>query len=174
MENASKALVIAGGMLLAIMIVGLLVWGYTNISKYRQSQVESQAREQISEFNKKFETYNKKTVRGYQMISLANLARDINERYSEDDGYQNVTIIMKMKEGEILAEATTNEKVQETRYRDYYDMGKYVENIYEGLNSNNKNYFKELYFECEDVQYDSLNSRVTRMVFTQVGVKAST
>lgn len=173
MENASKALIIAGGMLLAMMIVGLLVWGYKNISEYRKSQVEIEAMEQITEFNKKFETYNKKTVRGYQMISLANLARDINERYS-DEGYQNVSIIMKMKEGQIPPGATANEKVQDNRYRDYYDMAKYVENIYEKLNSNNKNQFKELYFECEDVQYDTLNGRVTRMVFTQVGVRAST
>lgn len=173
MENASKALVIAGGMLLAMIIVGLLVWGYQNISEYRKRQLQSEEREQIVEFNQKFETYNKKAVRGYQIISLANLARDINERYA-DDGYKNVSIIIKMKEGKIPPGATENEKVQETAYSKYYDMGKYVQNIYESLNSNSKNQFKEFYFECEDVQYDSQNGRVTRMVFTQVEVKAST
>ena len=32
MENASKALIIAGGMLIAMLIVGLLVWGFGRIA----------------------------------------------------------------------------------------------------------------------------------------------
>ena len=35
MENASKALIIAGGMLIAMMIMGLLVVGYKKISESR-------------------------------------------------------------------------------------------------------------------------------------------
>ena len=38
MENASKALIIAGGMLIAMLIVGLLVWGFTSISRSQTSK----------------------------------------------------------------------------------------------------------------------------------------
>ena len=37
MENATKALIIAGGMLLAMMIVGLLVWGYGILLRNQKS-----------------------------------------------------------------------------------------------------------------------------------------
>ena len=98
MENATKALIIAGGMLLAMMIVGLLVWGYGILSQNQKSKISAEEIEQITEFNLKFEAYNKGSVRGYQMISLANLAQDVNSRYSEEDGYYKVDIIAKVKE----------------------------------------------------------------------------
>ena len=71
----------------------------------------------------------------------------------------------------------------------YYDMVNYVEEIYEKKlknesNSNNRNEFKQMYFECTDViydnEYDNMTGRngngvgrVKRMVFEQVNVKYS-
>ena len=183
MENATKALIIAGGMLLAMLIVGLLVWGYTNLSSYRNTQVEAEALEQITEFNSVFEAYNRRSVRGYQMISLANLARDYNTRYREEDGYTPVEIIMKMDTGSHLPTSTETTQQPKMVYGDYYDMIQYVEVIYEAMkkegNSNNRNMFKEMYFECTaviyDNEYDSRTGsnpnglgRVRRMEFEQV------
>lgn len=172
MENASKAFIIAGGMLIAMLIVGLLVWGYTNISSYRKSQIESEEMEQVLEFNKKFEAYNKATVRGYQMISLSNLANDVNKRFEEEE-YKKVEIHAIMSEDALLPGATSSERVPSTNY---YDMVKYVNNIYSSgiLNSNQKNEFKQLYFECTNVEYDRNNNRVIKMEYKQVKVKAST
>lgn len=188
MENATKALIIAGGMLLAMMIVGLLVWGYTNLSETRQAQVDAEELEQLAEFNQRFEAYNKGSVRGYQMISLANLADDFNSKYSEEDGYEKVEIIATMKDGAVLPDATPSQRYANDR--SYYDMIKYVKEIYEqhlknSPDSNKRNQFKELYFECTKVvydnEYDSMTrktgtgtGRVKRMEFTQVGVAAST
>ena len=44
MENATKALIIAGGMLIAMLIVGLLTWGYTQLRSLRQTNVEEEER----------------------------------------------------------------------------------------------------------------------------------
>ena len=187
MENASRALIIAGGMLLAMLIVGLLVWGYNNISSSQRANAQAEELEQITEFNLKFEAYNKGSVRGYQMISLANLARDYNTRYSEEDGYYEAEIIAKLSEGAVLPEATNTQKYKNDS--SYYDMVNYVEEIYEKKlknesNSNNRNEFKQMYFECTDViydnEYDNMTGRngngvgrVKRMVFEQVNVKYS-
>ncbi len=38
MENASKALIMAGGMLLAILIVSLLIYAWSLFSEYQASQ----------------------------------------------------------------------------------------------------------------------------------------
>ena len=50
MENATKALIIAGGMLLAMMIVGLLVWGYGILSQNQKSKISAEEIEQITLF----------------------------------------------------------------------------------------------------------------------------
>ena len=92
MENATKALIIAGGMLIAMLIIGLLTWGYTQLRSMQQSDVTEEERQQIVEFNERFEAYNKKVVRGYQMISLSNLVLDTNSRYTEEEGYMPVEI----------------------------------------------------------------------------------
>ena len=187
MENASKALIMAGGMLIAMLIVGLLVWGYNNISDYQRTNAETEELEDIREFNLKLEAYNRGSVRGYQMISLANLARDYNSKYSEDDGYYKVEIIAKLSEGATLPAATTSEKYDNDT--NYYDMVKYIQDIYETTlknetNSNRRNEFKQLYFECTDVIYDNEKDpitgetghglgRVKRMEFEQVKVDYS-
>ena len=180
MENASKALIIAGGMLIAMLVVSLLVWGFSSLSEFQREKAAVVEREQILEFNKKFEAYNKSTVRGYQIISLSNLASDINARYEEDiTGYKPVQIRAIMDEEINLPEVTTNERVPGTKY---YDMVKYVTNIYDAnkLDVNQKNEFKQYFFECTDVIYDNDTGegqgtgRVVRMLFKQVKVKAST
>ena len=155
MENATKALIIAGGMLIAMLIVGLLTWGYTQLRSLQQRNVEEEERQQIVDFNERFEAYNKKVVRGYQMISLANLVYDTNTRFAEDDGYENVTIIVN---------GLSSEDAEEE------DLVNYIQTYYDTMTSNEKNALKQLYFECKGVEYDSRNSRVVKMTFDRVNV----
>ena len=156
MENATKALIIAGGMLIAMLIVGLLTWGYTQIRSLQQENVTEEERQQIVEFNERFEAYNKKVVRGYQMISLANLVYDTNTRYTYDNGYSPVTIIV-----DGLSSETAEKE----------DLESYIQDKYDTMTSNEKNAFKQLYFECTDVKYDVKNSRVVSMNFRRVNVR---
>ena len=156
MENATKALIIAGGMLIAMLIVGLLTWGYTQIRSLQQENVTEEERQQVVEFNERFEAYNKKVIRGYQMISLANLVYDTNTRYTYDNGYTPVTIIV-----DGLSSETAEKE----------DLESYIQDKYDTMTSNEKNAFKQLYFECTDVKYDAKNSRVVSMNFRRVNVR---
>ena len=153
MENASKALIIAGGMLIAMLIVGLLVWGFGRIRKTQQTQVDQESIQEITDFNERFEAYNRTTVRGYQMISLANLVYDTNSRYTEADGYNPVTVTV---DGLSSADATNE------------DLVTYIQTNYDRMNSNQKNALKELVFECTGVEYDTQNSRVLNMTFRRL------
>ena len=156
MENATKALIIAGGMLIAMLIVGLLTWGYTQIRALQQANVTEEERQQVVDFNERFEAYNKKVVRGYQMISLSNLVYDTNARYTEEVGYTPVTIIV-----DGLSSETAEKE----------DLESYIQDKYDTMTSNEKNAFKQLYFECTDVKYDAKNSRVVSMNFRRVNVR---
>lgn len=92
MENASRALIIAGGMLIAMLVVSLLVWGFTSISAYQKEKAQKLEIEVVLDFNKKFEAYDKASIKGYQLISLVNLAVDTNGRYTEENGYKPIEI----------------------------------------------------------------------------------
>ena len=156
MENATKALIIAGGMLIAMLIVGLLTWGYTQIRALQQANVTEEEIQQVVDFNERFEAYNKKVVRGYQMISLSNLVYDTNTRYTEKVRYTPVTIIV---DG-LSDQNATGE-----------DLVNYIQTYYDTMSSNQKNALKQLYFECTGVEYDNRNSRVVKMTFRRVNVK---
>ena len=63
MENATKALLIAAGVLIGIIILSMLLLGYNQISNYYQQQSDNLSLKQIVELNKKFTNYDGKTIR---------------------------------------------------------------------------------------------------------------
>lgn len=82
MENASKALIMAGGVLIALLIIGSLLLMFNNLSTYQDTNIKETRTSQIIEFNNQFETYNRTDIRGSDLYSLLNKAADYNERKS--------------------------------------------------------------------------------------------
>lgn len=75
MENASKALLIAGGVLIAILIVSVLVVTLNIVNSNQRTREKALATEQLAELNQKYEAYNKKALRGTDIITLKNMAK---------------------------------------------------------------------------------------------------
>lgn len=98
MENASKALIMAGGMLLAILIISLLIYAWSLFSKYQSSKDYLSDVEDTAKFNEQFANYDRDDVQGYELISLVNKIVDYNYRKSNDakaqsnDKYTPITI----------------------------------------------------------------------------------
>ena len=82
MENASKALIIAGSVLIALMIIGALLLMFSNLSNYQGTDTQGTREAQVIEFNNQYETYNRKDVRGSELYSLLNRVIDYNRRQS--------------------------------------------------------------------------------------------
>ena len=80
MDNASKALIMAGGVLIGLLIISALVLMFSNLSAYQTTNIESTRDSQIVEFNNKYESYNKKNLRGSELYSLLNMVVDYNRR----------------------------------------------------------------------------------------------
>ena len=82
MENASKALIIAGAILLAILIIslGIMIFGQASgvVNNNAMSEVE------MSTFNQKFEQYVSTRTRGANVNALLNAIRTNNEANSDD------------------------------------------------------------------------------------------
>lgn len=104
MENATKALLIAAGILLTIMILSIILVAYNQISDYYKSESEMVVAQQLEEFNKQFENYNRKNIRGNDIISLMNKIVDYNERqvYQAGSGYKRIEATLEMGNDNIL------------------------------------------------------------------------
>lgn len=72
MENASKALIMAGSVLIALMIIGALVLMFSNLTSYQETNKDVAKSAQIAEFNTQHETYNRNDLRGSELYSLLN------------------------------------------------------------------------------------------------------
>lgn len=82
MENASKALLIAGGVILAMLLIAVLIFAWGKFSEYYDNQQSISEIEDVTEFNLKFTNYDRDDVYGYEILSLANQVADYNMRFS--------------------------------------------------------------------------------------------
>ena len=82
MENASQALLIAGGVLIALLIIGLLIWMFTNLSGFQQQEGVQVTSSQIAKFNNEYGSYAKDDLRGSDLYTLLNKVADYNRRQS--------------------------------------------------------------------------------------------
>ena len=91
MENASKALIIAGAILLAILIISLGIMIYNQASGVVNNNAMNEV--DISTFNNKFTQYEGTNVRGAQVKALIQQVVTNNVSNSEDASRQvDVTI----------------------------------------------------------------------------------
>lgn len=95
MENASKALIMAGSVLVSVLIIGLLVTMFNNLSNTKSTEQEATETESITQFNARYEAYNRKMLYGTDIISLANLVKD-DEKYNAD-GYSGIKVQITIK-----------------------------------------------------------------------------
>lgn len=91
MENASKALIMAGGVLIALIIIGILVAFFNNLSDWQKINQSSEEVEQITEFNKQYDVYAR-NVYGSELLSIANKIDDYNKRESNNKGYTKIEL----------------------------------------------------------------------------------
>ena len=84
MENASKALLMAGGVLLTMLVISLLLYAWTAVSEYQAEQDKIIEIQELAEFNSKFTNYERDDVQGYELLSLVNKVIDYNQRFSKE------------------------------------------------------------------------------------------
>ncbi|MEI3394571.1 MAG: hypothetical protein V8R82_02525 [Clostridia bacterium] len=78
MENASKALVMAGGILIALLVIGALLLMFNQVSDYQRSGTDLEKDQQLTDFNKEFTQFTYGDIKGYELISLVNKVIDYN------------------------------------------------------------------------------------------------
>lgn len=96
MENASKALVMAGGILISMLVIGLLVFFFNNLSDLQNIRQEGEEIEEIVEFNKQYEVYLR-NVYGSELLSIANKVEDYNKREADIKGYSKIELYIQIE-----------------------------------------------------------------------------
>ena len=99
MENASKALIMAGGILIALLVLGALLLMFNNLSDYQKSNSDLTESGQLATFNEQFTQYERDDLTGTEVISLANMVYDYSRRsgkVGELDYSQKITLTVKI------------------------------------------------------------------------------
>ena len=78
MENASKTLIIIGGVIISILIINLIVFNFNKISTLKKEENNEKYIMQVVEWNKKLEAFNRNNLYGTDIMSIANLMQDYN------------------------------------------------------------------------------------------------
>lgn len=91
MENASKALIMAGSLLISLLIIGALVFMYNQFADVQQTKTDVDEEGKLGEYSKKFEDYNR-VIYGSELLSLANLQEDYNKTQASEKGYTKIEI----------------------------------------------------------------------------------
>lgn len=174
MENASKALIMAGSILIGVMILSLGVYLFKSYASTSQQINKQMTDTQITEFNSQFTKYeDQKKVRAYNIVSIANLARQNNEQYYGEN-YNAST-----EKGEpyyitVMVNGINNGKINGINTSDFSSNN--FENQAKSSNSLSLQDFikayslKEdkltpYYFECKSVNINSNTKLVNKIVF---------
>ena len=96
MENASKALLMAAGVLIGMLIISLAVYLFTSFGTTSAEYHRQNAKQQMDQFNSQFTSYqrdqnDKEGITIYEVVTLANLATENNVYYEFQKKQQETT-----------------------------------------------------------------------------------
>lgn len=105
MENASKALTIAGGVLIAVMLAVLVYYVFNHWGESQKMKQEDVETVKVEEFNKSYLSYEK-VLYGSELLGLVNKMSDYN--ISEDVKYNSYSEMDLTIEIKLLSGTTDN------------------------------------------------------------------
>lgn len=146
MENAAKALGIAGGVLIAIVILASLLYTFKRMSQIPEQQEYQKEVQELSKFNQQFEAYNKKLMYGVDVVSCLNKVIDNNKKSKEyADGAYDIDIEIEITSDisdrfEIYYLDTTSKLKKETQMTSGTKLSDYGLNQNVGSIFTNENY----------------------------------
>lgn len=110
MENASKALTMAGSVLIAMIVISLLVVFFNQLQNLQKTELNKEEVEQSAQFNETYDVYYR-DVYGSELLSIANKIKDYNLREAEISGYTEIELevnITKDIDKDLLKKGTYN------------------------------------------------------------------
>ena len=151
MENASKALIMAGGVLIGVLILSLMVYLFISFGANSKEIYDRIEDNQLLQFNANFNIYegrNNLTI--HQVVSVASLAKENNEKYQYRADHQVQVILNNM--GSYSSNDFQNTDI--SKMQELVDLYTTVDNTGE-INKT---------FTCTKVEYNNIG-RVSSITF---------
>lgn len=182
MENASKALVMAGGVLISIIIISMLMLVINNLTNYQEANTTMSQADAVAKFNNEYIPYNRQDVRGNELITLGNKVIDHNEmRTSEtsgnegyDVGYAPITLEIDLNSGKSKNGQNLDQKILAADYTAGNQLFKNSNQKY--VASATTNSLKDIYESVKgfcstyplitEEMYDQMATGITKIFYT--------
>lgn len=168
MENASKALIMAASVLIALMIIVALLLMFNNLTNYQNTGTQNTREAQIIEFNNQFVTYNKEKVRGSELYSLLNRVIDYNKRKTSEGtaegkeiAYEPMEITFTMDNSKLSADGTNRLFKGSNRYTVNKNENTFENNIKLKIDKIEKDYGESV--------LQNLSTGLTKIFITPTG-----
>lgn len=161
MENASKALLMAGGILIALLILGALIMMFTSLQDYQNTNDAQTKNSPIAQFNNQFEPYNKDGK---------------NDKGEKDE--KNTLTLMELKS---VYNKIESNNAQHPEYKIEHNINEALLKNKAGLSNDDYNKFltpngfrtiddakkQNLKFKClsDKIEYKNLDNRISKMYF---------
>lgn len=164
MENASKALLMAGGVIIAILIIGLVTYMFNGSSRLKKASEDTELVQQIAAFNKEYEAYNRKLMRGTDIVSIINKVNSNNEKNEDIPEYQ-MSIKFKLIESIEYEDTHGNTQIIGSNT---YTISSKDDLIWKSIRETDAfTEFKRKIFNCTNTVYNSQTGRIKGMEFVE-------
>lgn len=171
MENASRALLMAAGVLVGVLLLSLAVFLFTIFGNFGSDMTAQMNEKNISEFNAQFLKYEssqdengdwQNLCRAQDVVTIANLAKENNAQYDysvsdEKTGYYYVRVIVTTKDPK---------KTRNNFETDSLDTYTIFLKDFSGKEINNS--FNVWYFKCTNIKINPNSKRVCSVTFEQM------
>jgi hypothetical protein len=147
MENASKALIMAGEVLIGVLVLSLLAIAFRAAGSFSKAVDDNIQTKLINEFNVKFENYNKDNLTAQDVITIANLAKECGA-----SGYEVVVLV----EG-------VEAKYQKPYLLDTEDMYNFIQKYSYDTTNNNT-----IFFKCKNMEYNEENGKINKIIIKKM------
>ena len=160
MENASKALLIAGGVLLTIIILSVIMLMYNNMSNAQRELENQKITAQFSKINEQIEVFtSSKTIYGSELLSLCNLIEDYSKKYPKSEGYTEINMTVNLGSG-----ITGWTEMQGSKsYKDLVEI--YEKKKQENDENSLTTTFKNKKFKCIQTMQDSRTHIINNIIY---------
>lgn len=128
MENASKALIIAGGVMIAILLLTLFSFVISRIGEYTATIYDNLESSEIDEFNQKFLNYDGITISFQDVVTIVNLAIENNHTQKLPT---TIVVNVKPRESDSNPKSWTDDYANKTSYEIFTENIDLINNKYD-------------------------------------------
>lgn len=147
MENASKALLMAAGVLIGVLVLALIIYLFTYFGAETQKISEIINQNKLTKYNAQYTVYDgRKDLSVYDVVSIINTAYENNEKHKDDSTYTTEYQVIVSMNGENKADTDIQNLSQE--------ITKIIEDNYETK------------YKCKVLFYDD-NGKVKEVIITK-------